>query len=300
MNFNFTKYKTKENKKIAIIAIIIAIIAGGSEYQYYSLIIKIDDNNKKIASTTTEFEVRIKSLEDGVIGVKNDNKTLSDVVQSKTSSYDAQIGNIAGTVGSLDKLSKTDPQLIEKYSKVFFLNEHYSPSTLATITPEFLLNEEARLQFHASAYPFLLKLLQSAKNDKIELKVISAYRSFGKQSSLKKSYNFIYGAGTANQFSADQGYSEHQLGTTIDFTTPEVGSSFNNFEKTEAYDWLLNNAYKYGFILSYPEKNTYYEFEPWHWRFVGVDLAQKLEREHMTFYNTDQRELDKYLLLIFN
>jgi D-alanyl-D-alanine carboxypeptidase len=87
---------------------------------------------------------------------------------------------------------------------------------------------------------------------------------------LKSQYRVTYGAGTANSFSADQGYSEHQLGTTVDFTTPKVGGTLTGFDKTDSYKWLQNNAYKYGFILSYPSSNGYYIFEPWHWRFVGL------------------------------
>jgi len=55
------------------------------------------------------------------------------------------------------------------------------------------------------------------------------------------------------------------------------------FNKTKAYQWLLNNAYKYGFILSYPENNEYYIYEPWHWRFVGIKLATKLHNENKFF-----------------
>ena len=109
----------------------------------------------------------------------------------------------------------------------------------------------------------------------------------------------IYGAG-ANQFSADQGYSEHQLGTALDFATTEIGAGFDGFEKTDAYRWLLDNAYQYGFILSYPQNNNYYQFEPWHWRFVGRDLAKKLSKEDKNFYDLDQREIDEYLISFFD
>ena len=108
-----------------------------------------------------------------------------------------------------------------------------------------------------------------------------------------------YGSG-ANQFSADQGFSEHQLGTTIDFTTPELGANFDNFKSSSAYDWLLSNAYKYGFVISYPEGNNYYQFEPWHWRFVGKGLAKRLYEDGEYFYDLDQRTIDSYLINIFN
>lgn len=131
------------------------------------------------------------------------------------------------------------------------------------------------------------------------MKVISAYRSFGAQSTLKSAYTVIYGS-SANKFSADQGYSEHQLGTTIDFTTSKLGANFITFEKTESYTWLLQNAYRYGFILSYPENSDYYIFEPWHWRFVGKGLALQLHNENKNFNDLNQREIDEYLGSLFD
>ncbi|OHB11524.1 MAG: hypothetical protein A3H60_01405 [Candidatus Zambryskibacteria bacterium RIFCSPLOWO2_02_FULL_44_12b] len=130
--------------------------------------------------------------------------------------------------------------------------------------------------------------------------IASAFRSFETQASLKSEYRVVYGAGTANQFSADQGYSEHQLGTAMDFTTPSVGGAFSKFPADPAYDWLQDNAHKYGFVLSYPENNSYYKFEPWHWRFVGVALATFLHGEGKYFYDLDQREIDTYLIKLFD
>jgi zinc D-Ala-D-Ala carboxypeptidase len=63
---------------------------------------------------------------------------------------------------------------------------------------------------------------------------------------------------------------------------------------------MKDNAYKYGFTLSYPESNTYYTFEPWHWRFVGEDLARDLRSDKAYFYDWDQRKIDGYLVNIFD
>ena len=63
---------------------------------------------------------------------------------------------------------------------------------------------------------------------------------------------------------------------------------------------MLDNAYKHGFTLSYPEDNEFYVYEPWHWRFVGKDLARDLHREDRRFYDVEQRELDTYLISIFD
>jgi LAS superfamily LD-carboxypeptidase LdcB len=221
------------------------------------------------------------------------------IEKSKISDLGSQINDIQGKVGSLEKLSKTDPELLKKYSKVFFLSENYVPETFAKINSDFTYNPKDDYLFYAKVWPFLEVLLKTAKSDKIDLEVISAYRSFGAQSSLKSSYRVTYGTG-ANKFSADQGYSEHQLGTAVDFTTKEIGASFDNFETTPAYKWLTDNAFDFGFILSYPKNNKFYQFEPWHWPLVGRALAQKLHEEGKNFYDLDQRTIDQYLISFFD
>jgi D-alanyl-D-alanine carboxypeptidase len=145
----------------------------------------------------------------------------------------------------------------------------------------------------------LQQLLTDASKAGTDLKIISAYRSFGEQGALKNGYTVTYGSG-ANKFSADQGYSEHQLGTTVDFTTSKLGTQFTAFAKTDSFKWLEDNAYRYGFVLSYPESNTYYQFEPWHWRFVGKSLAAMLHEEKQNFYDLSQSKIDSYLINIFD
>lgn len=218
--------------------------------------------------------------------------------QDKNSEFEDQIREIAGTVGFLEKLATTDPELLQKYSKVYFLNEHYVPPKLSRIDEDYLYSSANDLTIHAQVEPFLDDLLEEAEDDGIDLQIVSAFRSFGTQASLKSHYTVTYGSG-ANQFSADQGYSEHQLGTTVDFTTPAESAPFTGFEKTEAYEWLKDNAHRYGFVMSYPPNNAYYQFEPWHWRFVGKDLARDLHRDNEYFYDLDQRTIDEYLADIF-
>lgn len=214
-------------------------------------------------------------------------------------SFQGQIEDIGSTVGTLEKLSQTDTELLKKYSKVYFLNENYVPLKLSKIEEKYLYNGSTNILVHSEVWPYLEKLLDSARASDIDLLIASAFRSFDTQASLKSEYKIIYGSG-ANQFSADQGYSEHQLGTSVDFTTPNVGGNFSKFLNDSAYKWLENNAYKYGFILSYPAGNSYYKFEPWHWRFVGVTLATNLHEKEKYFYDLDQREIDAYLIKLFD
>jgi D-alanyl-D-alanine carboxypeptidase len=143
-------------------------------------------------------------------------------------------------------------------------------------------------------------MVDAAAASGIKIYAQSAYRSFAEQRALKDDYTITYGAGTANSFAADQGYSEHQLGTTVDFIAPGLGGDLDGFDKTTAYTWMVANAYKYGFILSYPKGNPNFVYEPWHWRFVGVKLATTLHNQGLTFYDLDQRTIDGYLVSIFD
>lgn len=219
--------------------------------------------------------------------------------KERNDAFDDQIREITGTVGTLDKLAKTDPELLQKYSKVFFLNEHYQPAKLKEIDKKYLYNEDDPKFLNAQVKPFFEDMLEDALDDDVEIWVISAFRSFDKQAQLKGQYTVTYGSG-ANAFSADQGYSEHQLGTTFDFTTRGLNGDLLGFENTEAYDWLIDNAHKYGFTLSYPADNSFYVFEPWHWRFVGTELADDLHDDGKHFYDLDQREIDEYLVSLFD
>ncbi len=220
--------------------------------------------------------------------------------QQKNIELEDELDDVEDDLDDLEKLSKIDQELLQKYSKVFFLNEHYTPASVGEIDKDLRYPEDKVLSIHKRVSPFLENLLRKAKDDKIDLRVASAYRSFGEQSTLKSGYSVTYGAGGANAFSADQGYSEHQLGTTIDFTTVGTKGALDGFNATPAYTWLVANAYKYGFVLSYPEGNAYYVFEPWHWRFVGKDLAEDLHKKKMGFYDMDQRDIDKYLIKFFD
>lgn len=260
---------------------------------------EIDQGANEILKLQTNLASTSKAL-DAANTDRNDLSSRLEEQQKRGDTLNKQVSKITRTVNKLEKLTQTDKELLQKYSKVYFLNEHYVPEALENIKDQYVYDKTRQLQIHSEVQSFLEDMLDDAIEDNVDIKVISAYRSFNTQAQLKSGYKVTYGTSAANQFSADQGYSEHQLGTTLDFTTASVGASFTNFEKTPAYTWLNDNAYRYGFILSYPKQNSYYQFEPWHWRFVGVDLARYLHRNNINFYNMDQREIDDYLGRIFD
>jgi len=252
---------------------------------------------------TANYENKITELETTVANLETEKNSLSEQLTREkqiNEEFEEQISEIEGTIGTLEKLSKIDPELLQKYSKVYFLSENYIPTGILKVSNTYTLNDGKEYWYHKQVWPFLEKMIKAAKSDRIDLLMVSGYRSFEEQVGVKSGHVVVYGAGTANQFSAEQGYSEHQLGTAVDLTTRELGINFEAIKTTPAYKWLQDNAHKYGFILSYPEGNTYYQFEPWHWRFVGIDLARDLHEDGKNFYDLTQRELDEYLVSFFD
>lgn len=284
------------------IGILIVVIFA---YTYYTHTLKttLKTLQNELASTTQALNQTIFTLEDSLSRVHTENTGLQDALQKeqvRNNSYEKQIASISSTVGDLYKLSQTDKELLQKYSNVYFLNENYTPASLSDIATEYLARPEKPEKIHTTIKAYLEHMINDARSNNIPLSVLSGYRSYGTQANLKANYKIQYGTTAANKFSADQGYSEHQLGSTIDLTTPKNVENLEAFEKSSAYPWLLENAHRYGFILSYPKGNTFYKFEPWHWRFVGVELATKLYTEKKHFYDLDQREINAYLSKIFN
>jgi LAS superfamily LD-carboxypeptidase LdcB len=274
---------------VPVLSLLLLAALGALGYEYYVLNLAANSYVHQVATLTDELAA-----------ASSTNQQLTDAYAQEKAvnvSLGTKINELSGTVGSLDKITKTDPQLLAKYSKIYFLNENYTPSSLSDIPSSYDYKGAAH-QFLTPALARLTDMLNDAGNDGVSLQVLSAYRSFGEQTSLKSSYKVTYGIG-ANAFSADQGYSEHQLGTAADFTSGPLNGSLDGFDKTDAYTWLTKHAYRYGFILSYPSGNSFYVFEPWHWRYVGISLATRLHDGHQNFYDLDQREINAYLVSFF-
>jgi D-alanyl-D-alanine carboxypeptidase len=284
--------------KIILVLLIGVIFFGFYKYVDFTIDKAISDVNivnEGLVKETDIIKNKLSELEKAMINTL----VILEEEEENNSALRQRLNDIKDTVGELEKLSTTDKELLMKYSKVYFLNEHYVPLNLSPIGEEYRTKNSTNSQIHSEVLPNLENLIEEGREDGVNILVQSAYRSFVTQSVLKSAYTVSYGTTVANRFSADQGYSEHQLGTTVDLTSGGTGA-LEGFNKTPEYAWLLENAHKYGFILSYPAGNKYYKFEPWHWRFVGIDLARDLHRDEMYFYDMDQRVIDTYLTKIFD
>lgn len=161
-------------------------------------------------------------------------------------------------------------------------------------SPPDLVRERSRL-IRALARPDMTSMMEGAASDGIELAPISIYRAPEEQSLAFESavWQAIAREGgridraeaeaRMARFVAPPGHSQHQLGTAIDFSSWEDNYALQpTFQETVAGRWLEANAWQYGFVLSYSrhgEERSGYAYEPWHFRWVGRDLAAVMHRE---------------------
>jgi D-alanyl-D-alanine carboxypeptidase len=122
-------------------------------------------------------------------------------------------------------------------------------------------------------------LRQAAVDNGTPLSILAAYRSYAQQADLFDRRVSELGGTEAGSRVARPGHSEHQLGTTIDVTSEGDTDVDQGWGATPAGQWLATNAHKFGFLLSYPldsSERTCYDYEPWHLRYVGPDLAAQV------------------------
>ena len=133
-------------------------------------------------------------------------------------------------------------------------------------------------QLRAEAAKAADTMIDAAATDGVTLLVSSAYRSYAVQQQTYQYWVSVNGQQVADQLSARPGYSEHQTGLAIDFASPEGCRLEECYRDTLAGQWLVKNAPRYGYILRFPDGRqsvTGYRFEPWHYRYVGVQIAQE-------------------------
>ena len=158
-------------------------------------------------------------------------------------------------------------------NKHYYLEETYKPSNLININTrniDYIIRENEEMLIDYDVLNELDRLILDSKNEGLNLTVFSAYRDYNKQ---KKLY---YEINNQNDYTcARPGHSEHQTGLAIDISTRDTGLT-NYFIQTKEYQWLTENAHKYGFIERYKSEysdKTHYVQEPWHFRYVGKEIA---------------------------
>ena len=159
------------------------------------------------------------------------------------------------------------------------LESDYIPPDLEEIDLRFaclnkFLRKEAKINFE--------RMAKDAKDKGYNIVAVSAYRSYNYQEKLYNNYVVDKGFYYADIASARPGHSEHQTGLAVDVA--DLSLDYDNFDKTKEFKWMINNSYKYGFILRYPKAKfhiTGFKYEPWHYRYVGIKLASYLYKNNL-------------------
>ena len=150
----------------------------------------------------------------------------------------------------------------------------------AEISKEKLVLIEPNIEVHIDMRDSLLKMREEAKKDGIYLVFLSGYRSINLQNDIFYSLKSIRNQEAAERarVSAPPGYSEHSTGFAIDIgdATQRETDFETDFENTDAFRWLIKNAAKFHFKLSFNKDNKYIDYEPWHWRYEGSIEALKV------------------------
>ena len=166
------------------------------------------------------------------------------------------------------------------------LDANYEPSRLIEADIPFEDYIECK-SLDERANEAVKRMFDDALKENINMISVSGYRSYYVQQNLYNSRIKLKGLEKTRQYTAEPGASEHQTGLAIDITSKEYPYLDEEFENTNTFKWLINNCYKYGFILRYQrgkENITGYNYEPWHFRYIGnSDIAKEIMEREICF-----------------
>ena len=158
-------------------------------------------------------------------------------------------------------------------NKFHYLNEDYLPDDIVPISNWYAYEGHSTKK---EVYDHYVSMWNDANEQGLVLLVNSSYRTFEEQ---QEQYDM-----SNDDYASRPGYSEHQTGLALDIVSD--GIQGNEFENTDEFKWLQENAHKYGFILRYPKDKEYitgYNYESWHYRYVGEELATKVKESGLTY-----------------
>ena len=172
--------------------------------------------------------------------------------------------------------------LVNKY---YYLESDYIPDDLVNISQTYSWGENGSQKTRQVVYDAFIDMWNAANKEGYYLMVNSSFRNYQDQESVYNAYKNTSGETYANSIATKPGFSEHQTGLALDIFS-KSNTNKNTFKDSPEAKWLKENAYKYGFILRYPEefeKITGITFEPWHYRYVGKDIAKYIYENNITF-----------------
>lgn len=173
------------------------------------------------------------------------------------------------------------------YELLILVNkQHKLPSgfhqyNLVQMDKKYTVNDGKEYLLAGVAYDKYVQMAEAANREGLAMRVLSAYRTEDYQANLYNNKVASTGKINADNYSARPGHSEHQTGLAVD-----ISSTNTTFEYSAEFMWLQQHAHEYGFILRYPKNKewiTGYSYEPWHYRYVGTDVASIIHQENITY-----------------
>ena len=186
-----------------------------------------------------------------------------------------------------DKEDYVDPLVIDEFDDYVLVNKHrqlsslYVPDDLVTIDEEYV-KADGEIEIERNVAKAFYDMAEAASKEGLELMVSSGYRSYEDQEDITNTYLELYGQKYVDNYVAKPGFSEHQTAMSLDIASKSV----DTFVNSDEYVWMMDNAYKYGFILRYPrskEDITGYKCEAWHYRYVGKKIAKYIHDNNITY-----------------
>lgn len=214
------------------------------------------------------------------------NRYISYFNQNQTLSIDEIIKRVNSNVDYDFYTNIVDSDV--SVGNLLICNKYYKlPKTYKghLVTMNSAYTKRAGAQLDSTAYEAFKRLSDDARSKGLNIVNQSSYRSYSNQEAIYNNYFNEHGKEWTDKWSARPGHSEHQTGLALDVATYKT-TSLDSFKDTKEFTWMQENAYKYGFILRYPDGQKYitgYGYEPWHYRYVGVEAATTIQKEKITY-----------------
>ena len=238
-------------------------------------VVKKEKPKKEEKNEYEELDYYNKDYKDRYIKYKEENPDLEmeKVIINVNIGLDKEVYTDAVKATNLNK----ENILVNKYN---YLEKDYVPKNLEKISNQYALSNMKLVNIAKDAYEEMAK---DASKEKRKLVVMSAYRDYNYQVNLYNRYAKKDGKDKADTYSGRPGFSEHQTGLAIDIYNGKT--VYTKFEETKEFEWMQENAYKYGFILRFPkgkELETGYQYESWHYRYVGKEIAKEINEKNIS------------------
>ena len=206
--------------------------------------------------------------------IKNPASTMQDVLFMVNLGLDMPFYENVSVIGN----PYGNRVLVNKYNRLPY---GFAQKNLVNMDRKYTASDGKKYLLEAEAYSKYVQMADAAKQSGLTLRVVSAYRTEDYQNMLYNKKTRTLGKNNVDNYSARPGFSEHQTGLAVD-----INSTKTSFERSAEFKWLQEHAHEYGFIMRYPKGKkwiTGYEYEPWHYRYVGIEAAKIIHAEGTTY-----------------